>query len=313
MYIVLCGYPPFCGRSNAEVLQKVSQGSYVFDKVDWMHVSEGAKNLIRMLLRTNPRHRYTAEQALNHDWILRTAPRAPQVSLKDGLVDKLRGFRSESKLKKAALHIIADQLSPAQIRSLRETFTALDQDNDGLLTLSELRDGLSKAGLRNVPNELRQIMASVSADCANSSGAINYTEFLAATLDRRTFLHEDMCWTAFSVFDLDGDGRISVEDLQKLLGSGENGEVVEAGSNSVAELLWDAGHDGDGDIDFEEFMAMMRGPGVTCEGQEIGPHIDRTIPSRPKAMPMSPVSNEKGIHCVPRPLVRRVRAQVVEL
>merc|ERR1719401_818077 len=207
----------------------------------------------------NPRERYTAQQALNHDWILHKAPRAPDVSLKDAFVDNLRGFRSQSKLKKAALHIIAGQLSEEKIKNLRETFIALDQNGDGLLTLTELKDGLSKAGLIDVPADLQQIMDGVDSD---GSGAIDYTEFLAATLDRRSYLCEDVCWTAFSVFDLDGDGKISLEELQKVLGNGSVEEVIGADGSSVAELLRDIDRDGDGTIDFEEFMAMMRGPRI---------------------------------------------------
>eukprot|EP00882_Tetradesmus_deserticola_P021079 GHRQ01022802.1.p1 GENE.GHRQ01022802.1~~GHRQ01022802.1.p1 ORF type:complete len:142 (-),score=18.81 GHRQ01022802.1:124-549(-) len=30
MYILLCGYPPFCSKSDSRILQKVQQGSYSF-------------------------------------------------------------------------------------------------------------------------------------------------------------------------------------------------------------------------------------------------------------------------------------------
>lgn len=30
MYILLCGYPPFGGKSDSRILQKVQQGSYSF-------------------------------------------------------------------------------------------------------------------------------------------------------------------------------------------------------------------------------------------------------------------------------------------
>ena len=51
--------------------------------------------------------RRAAEQALNHARVMRKAPNASRVPLQAGIVDNLRSFRSQNKLKKAALHIIA--------------------------------------------------------------------------------------------------------------------------------------------------------------------------------------------------------------
>lgn len=65
MFVLLCGYPPFFGDSDAEVLAKVKTGSYSFNPADWKNVSEDAKNLIRQLLKMNPKERYSAEAALN--------------------------------------------------------------------------------------------------------------------------------------------------------------------------------------------------------------------------------------------------------
>merc|ERR1740138_1913599 len=76
MYVMLCGYPPFFGETDAEVLSKVRLGNFSFNAADWKNVSEDAKALIRMLLKMNPRDRYTAEQALNHMWVNKKAPKA---------------------------------------------------------------------------------------------------------------------------------------------------------------------------------------------------------------------------------------------
>ena len=67
-YVLLCGYPPFYGESDADVLTKVRSGNFTFNAADWRDVSDDAKNLIRKLLTMNPRDRYTAEQALAHAW-----------------------------------------------------------------------------------------------------------------------------------------------------------------------------------------------------------------------------------------------------
>jgi len=256
MYVMLCGYPPFFGETDAEVLSKVRLGTFSFNAADWKNISEDAKNLIRMLLKMNHRERYTAEQALNHEWIKNKAPAAKGVSLQSNFVDNLRGFRSQNKLKKAALHIIAGQLNEDQIKNLREVFMALDGNGDGLLTAHEMKEGLAKAGLKDIPVDLQQILEDVDSD---GSGVIDYTEFLAATLDKRAYLQEDVCWSAFRLFDKNGDGKISQQELKMVL---ENDDVENmAGARAIAELMKEIDGNGDGVIDFQEFMVMMRGAG----------------------------------------------------
>merc|ERR1719266_2096969 len=106
----------------------------MFNPSDWKNISDDAKALIRHLLKMEVKERYTAEQALNHEWVKNKAPQAAGVSLQSNFVDNLRNFRSQNKLKKAALHIIAGQLNEDQIKALRETFQGLDRNGDGLLT-----------------------------------------------------------------------------------------------------------------------------------------------------------------------------------
>lgn len=257
MYVLLCGYPPFFGDTDSEVLQKVKLGNFMFNQSDWKNISDDAKALIRHLLKMEVKERYTAEQALNHDWIKNKAPRAAGVSLQSSFVDNLRGFRSQNKLKKAALHIIAGQLSEDQIKALREIFMQLDKNGDGLLTPVELKDGLSKAGLKEIPPDLQAILEDVDSD---GSGVIDYTEFLAATLDRRQYLQEDVCWSAFRVFDRNGDGNISKAELAAVLGDPNVEDAV--GKKDIADLLKEVDNNGDGQIDFQEFMQMMRGGGA---------------------------------------------------
>jgi len=254
MYVMLCGYPPFFGETDAEVLSKVRLGNFSFNVADWKNVSEDAKNLIRMLLKMNPRDRYTAEQALNHEWIKNKAPKAANLSLQSAFVDKLRGFRSQNKLKKAALHIIAGQLNDEQIKGLRDTFMSLDDNGDGLLSAKEMKEGLAKAGLKEIPADLAQIMEDIDSD---GSGVIDYTEFLAAALDKRLYVQEDVCWSAFRVFDRNGDGQISQEELKAVLSNDEVCDIV--GAKAIAELMKEVDTSGDGLIDFQEFMVMMRG------------------------------------------------------
>jgi len=64
-------------------------------------------------------------------------------------------------------------------------FTKFDANNDGYITLPELREALKgKFG----EEELEQILRVADAD---KNGAINYTEFIAATLNADIFLSDD--------------------------------------------------------------------------------------------------------------------------
>ena len=172
---------PFFGETDAEGLAKVRLGNFSFNAADWKDVSEDAKNFFRMLLEMNPRDRFTADQALNHDWIKNKAPKAVNVSLQQGFVDNLRGSRSAHKFKKAALHVVANQMDSTKLKQLKDIFISLDSNNDGTATVSEMKSGLEKAKkeklLEEIPTDLESIMRGVDAD---GSGVINYTEFLGS-------------------------------------------------------------------------------------------------------------------------------------
>jgi calcium-dependent protein kinase len=63
LYILLCGYPPFYGDDNNEILAMVQKGGFDFDGEEWDDVSPDAKDLIKKLI-TKPERRLTAEEAL---------------------------------------------------------------------------------------------------------------------------------------------------------------------------------------------------------------------------------------------------------
>lgn len=65
-------------------------------------------------------------------------------------------------------------------------------------------------GDRENSAELLHILEGADTD---NSGNINYTEFLAATMDATTFLRESYLKTAFKMFDTDGSGRIDASEL----------------------------------------------------------------------------------------------------
>merc|ERR1712079_464944 len=169
-------------------------------------------------------------------------------------VARLQGFRAHAKLKKVALTAVAQQLPDDEIQALQNIFRTLDKNGDGLISPEEIKEGLVHQGLK-VPKAFEDILRSI--DC-NGSGNIDYTEFVAATIDQKLYVQRDVCWAAFRTFDLDGDGKITREELGKVLNGGDVQKVL--GARKIDKMIKEVDSNNNGCIDFDEFCAMMMPP-----------------------------------------------------
>lgn len=248
LYLLLSGSMPFAGRNDAEVLREVQKGRYTLSLPIWSTVSDSAKELIRGLMCRDPRRRLSAELALHSQWVVSTAPsRSVAAGLASAQLTRLRRFGALGPLQKATLKVLAAKLDDVKVKSLREQFVNLDCDADGHITVSDLKHCLAQADNAICSGDLERIVASVAS---GNSCDINYSEFVAATLDDTTALDHGNCWTAFNVFDVDGDGSITRQELSQTLG-------VEP--RRAEELLGQVDRNGDGTIDFAEFLQFMKG------------------------------------------------------
>ena len=66
-------------------------------------------------------------------------------------------------------------------KSLREAFRALDKSNTGLLNVEEIKQAFKDSQ----PSDLEDIFKAVDF---HKQGTINYSEFLAATVDKKKTL-----------------------------------------------------------------------------------------------------------------------------
>jgi calcium-dependent protein kinase len=260
LYVLLSGTVPFKGKDKEATIAKVRSARYDFQGPRFRGVSQGAKNLISRLLcwtGTRSTNRVTAEQALTDPWLLTAAPAEVTWLPSPGLADSLSAFGCRNKLAQAALLVSARQLGEgAELEMNASTFAALDANKDGQVSVEELKQGLRLSGLQ-VANE-SDVQAMVEAVDENGNGMIDYTEFLAATLDSRFYLQEDVLRRSFSVFDLDGDGVISKQELLQVLKVGSWCANLNA---EIGEILSEVDSNGDGSIDFDEYKAMLKGMG----------------------------------------------------
>jgi calcium-dependent protein kinase len=68
LYILLTGTPPFNGRNDREIIERVKAGRYSLNKPAFKYVSEAGKDLLQKMLIFDPAKRPSAEECYNHKW-----------------------------------------------------------------------------------------------------------------------------------------------------------------------------------------------------------------------------------------------------
>ncbi|AEC09933.1 EF-hand domain [Arabidopsis suecica] len=158
---------------------------------------------------------------------------------------------------------MADQLTDDQISEFKEAFSLFDKDGDGMLhppfpsiivgciTTKELGTVMRSLGQNPTEAELQDMINEVDAD---GNGTIDFPEFLnlMARKMKDTDSEEELK-EAFRVFDKDQNGFISAAELRHVMTN--LGEKLT--DEEVDEMIKEADVDGDGQINYEEFVKVM--------------------------------------------------------
>jgi len=146
---------------------------------------------------------------------------------------------------------MADFLTETQIGEIQNAYNTIDTDADGIILTSEMGTLLRHLGQNPSDAELQDMINEVDAD---GSGSIEFPEFLWMMAKKASDLAaEDDIREAFRVFDRDGNGHISKEEMKAVMMN--IGETVT--DEECQQFILDADLDGDGKINYEEFYNMM--------------------------------------------------------
>ncbi|KAL8048764.1 hypothetical protein ABFX02_07G087900 [Erythranthe guttata] len=145
---------------------------------------------------------------------------------------------------------------------LRRVFQMFDRNGDGRITQKELSDSLENMGIFIPDKELSQMIDKIDV---NGDGCVDIEEFgnlYQNIMDERD--EEEDMREAFNVFDQNGDGFITVDELKAVLASLglKQGRAVE----DCKKMIMRVDADGDGMVNFTEFKQMMRGGGFAALG-----------------------------------------------
>ena len=246
LYIFLSGDPPFNGPSDSAIYGKIAQMKFNFPEKKWKNISKDAKDLISHMIAPE-NLRYTAKEVLAHPWF-KNASDVPLSSLNfdsEFFIDYVKG----SEIKKISLLFIASRLDENEINNLKLTFEAFDKCKDGQISFEELKQGLLelKSNKFNESNA-KELFNLIDAD---KNGKIDYTEFLASTLQKKNYLKNERLFEAFCMFDKDNSGTITKDEIINALKAEKSQEKeIEKYINAVDK-------NGDGKIDYKEFLELM--------------------------------------------------------
>jgi calcium-dependent protein kinase len=262
MYYLLCGYLPFTGESIEEIKNKILKEPLTYESKEWVDVDQATLGFLDLMTKKNPRVRYTADQTFHHDWLRQGDSKgkesASSAEVTADMIKNLRNFRKGNKLKRSALIVIASMLKTNDVREAHEVFVSCDINGDGQISMAEMRQSLEKkVGEEEVQqmfeHDLSEGPASSNLDDEEDAGAkpFAYTEFIAATFNRKKYITKSISKAAFAAYDKDGDGRISMAELAQgqLLGH--------LSMEEMAQTLEDLDGNGDCFIDLQEFREML--------------------------------------------------------
>lgn len=271
MYILLSGYPPFHAKSNREKQQRILAGDFSFDDITWKTISSSAKDLISRLLSVEPYKRPSAQELLNHPWVVGDCA-------KDNIMDaevvaRLNNFNAQRKFRAAALASIwgnkmlsrtkklrnllgSHDLAPDELENLRVQFGRICANGDNA-TLSEFEEVL-KAIKMNALIPLAPRVFDLFDN--NRDGTVDMREILCGLSSLKNSRGDDALKLCFQMYDADRSGCISREELASMLSALPEEclppDITDAGK--LDEIFDQMDANNDGKVTFDEFKAAMQ-------------------------------------------------------
>jgi len=125
----------------------------------------------------------------------------------------------------------------SSLKTLGVQFKLLDKDNSGSLNKTELEEGLNNfmRGFK-VLLAKQEIVSLFKYFDADGSNSITYDEFLRGIRGNMPERRLELVRRAFSILDLNGDGKLTLEEIAKRYSVAEN-PLVKSGKLSEADAL----------------------------------------------------------------------------
>ncbi|XP_076394099.1 uncharacterized protein LOC100880933 isoform X2 [Megachile rotundata] len=160
-------------------------------------------------------------------------------------------------------------ISKSQMKEFREAFRLFDKDGDGSITKEELGRVMRSLGQFARAEELHTMLQEIDID---GDGNVSFEEFVeivsnigaSETAPTDQDQEEQELRDAFRVFDKHNRGYITASDLRAVLQClGED-----LSEEEIEDMIKEVDVDGDGRIDFYEFVHALGEPGIEDDEED---------------------------------------------
>ena len=136
---------------------------------------------------------------------------------------------------------------------ISEVFDMFDKDQNGTIQASELHSVLESLGRNSNDDDVNQFLTKLDV---NENGVVSKDEFMAAVDEIYSFPQStvDEVVQAFQIFDINGSGKITVDEMKTILLKFTN-EFSERDVASIFELI---DVDQDGKVSYAEFAEIWK-------------------------------------------------------
>lgn len=263
LFILLCGYPPFDGESDEEIMKSVVKDDIIYEESEWKNISKGAKEFIKRLLTKDHTSRISAEECLKEEWLLKYTQHSGQATNPVNISSQMQNFQkfdSKLKLKNAILAFMVHHLATEEMtKELKLMFKKMDKSGDGRLSLEELKEGFREIQ-KHHPSK-GNYMTDIEIDKrfndidSDKSGYIEVEEFITVTINEELLINEKNLRLTFDYFDKDRSGQLDSSEIEELLHLRSRDDSNKA---IVKELITKYDTNNDGVLSFGEFKELIK-------------------------------------------------------